>query len=187
MTKVPEGKPLFLSPGENDIYSTFKAALAIPGCYPGTVSINGCEYVDGGTINPLPVKGQLDRGMDRIVAILSKPLECESEPPSFLERTLFWRYFQKYDWMLEKLWEAAQAYYREVSFLESLAQGKAARAFIICPEKMLPIKMITRDRKKINQTINLGYGKVEKLEHEICAFLSEAGGQDRSPPVGVFP
>jgi hypothetical protein len=73
--------------------------------------------------------------------------------------------------MLEKLWEAAHAYNEQVSFLEHLAREEPPGALIISPDKMPPAKMITRDRKKINQTINLGYAKVEKLESEINHFL----------------
>lgn len=172
VTKVPEADLVFLGPEEIDIYKTFKAALAVPGCYPGTVVVDGCEYVDGGTVDPLPMNGFCDTQIDKFLAILSRPLECENDPPTFLERTLFWRYFQRHDWMLEKLWEAAQVYNESVSFLEHLARQKPARAYIICPDKMPPAKFITRDRRKINRTIDLGYRKVEELKNEIHAFLS---------------
>ena len=174
MTRVPEGRLCFLRPGTHDIYETIKACLAVPGCYPCTVSIGESEYVDGGTVNPLPVKGLFDERNDRVVVIMSKPIDCEAEPPSLLERSLFWRYFQKYDWMLEKLWEAAQSYNEQVFYLERLAQENPSRAFIICPDKMPPARFISRDKKRINKTIDLGYRKVEEREQEIRRFLFEA-------------
>jgi len=160
VTKVPEGRLVFLSPGKKDIYKTLKACLAVPGCYPTPVPIDGYKYVDGGTANPIPLDALLDRKVERVVAILSRPLDFENEPLSFFERAILWRYFQKYDWMLEKLWDASQAYNAQVSLLERLAQEKPARALIICPDKMPPVKFITRDKKKINHTIGLGYKKV---------------------------
>jgi len=171
-TKVPEAELVFLSPWDGDIYQTLKACMAIPGCYPATVCMNGGEYVDGGTVNPLPGGLLSEKGVNKIMAILSKPLVCEGAPPGFFERLLFWRYFQRYDWMLERLWDAAQAYNDQVGHLERLVREKPARAFIICPERMPPAKFITRDRKKINGTIDLGYRKVEEMEPKIRGFLS---------------
>ncbi len=174
MTKTPDASLAFLSPGDNDIYSTFKAALAVPGCYPRAVRVGESEYVDGGTVNPLPVKSLLDKKMHRLIAILTKPLDCESEPPNFLERALIWRYLHRYDWLWEKLWEAAHAYNEQVLLLEQLAQDRPARAFIISPENTLPARFITRDRKKINRTIDLGYRKVEEIEDKIAQFLNHS-------------
>ena len=168
---VPNGEEAFLIPEGNDIYHLFKACMAVPGCYPTTVSMNGCQYVDGGTVNPLPLQGLLDNGVSRVLAVLSKPMDCENEPPNFLERTLFWRYFKKHDWMLEKLWEAAQNYNSQVSLLEQMTQEKPSRALIICPDKMPPVKFVTLDNKKINRTIDLGYRKVEEYEDRIKSFL----------------
>jgi len=75
--------------------------------------------------------------------------------------------------MMEKLWEAAQAYNEQVLFLERLARYEPPRAFIISPDEMLPARLITRDRKKINRTVDLGYQKVQKIEHHLRDFLYE--------------
>ena len=169
VTRVPEGTLHFLRPLDDDIYRVLHAALAVPGCYPATVCVGTCDYVDGGTVHPLPI--QAFGSAEPILAVLSRPLECEGDPPNFLERALFWRYFQKHDWMLEKLWEAAQAYQADVLALEQLAAQDPPRAFLICPETMPPAGFITRDRRKINRSIDLGYEKVEALEDQIRSFL----------------
>ena len=172
-TTVPEGKQIFFNPTESDIYDVIRACLAVPGFYPAPVSINGSEYVDGGTVNPLPLPGLPAGKTARVLVILTKPIDCEDEPPNFLERALFWRYFHKYDWMLKSLWEAAQIYNSQVSQLEEMAREKPPRALIICPDKMPPVKFVTLDRRKINRTIDLGYGKIEELEDEIRRFLGK--------------
>jgi len=173
LTKSPEGSLTFLRPGDDDIYKTFKAALAVPGCYPGTVCVGDHEYIDGGTVNPLPARALFREKTNRIMAILSKPLDCERDPPSLFERALFWRYFHKYEWMIDKLHKAGQAYNEEASSLEHLAQETPPRALVICPDKMPPARFITRNRRKINQTIDLGYKKVEEFEDEIRRFVKK--------------
>jgi len=172
VTSVPHGRLTLLNPGVGDIYTIFKACMAVPGCYPGDVAFNADHYVDGGTAHPLPVKVLLKASTDSVVAVLSKPIDCESDPPTLLERTLFWRYFRKYEWMVDKLFDAAQAYGDEVSFLEVLAEKNPPRACIISPARMPPAKFITRDHKKINQTINMGYRAVEDMETKIRHFMA---------------
>jgi predicted patatin/cPLA2 family phospholipase len=174
-TLVPEGRLVFLSPQDDDIYKICKAAVAVPGCYPGTVIINECEFVDGGTVNPLPADCLFETKAEKVLVVLSKPLGNEAEPPNLLERSLFWRYFNKYDWMMEKLHESAASYTEEVEFMQQLADETPPQAFIISPDTMPPAGLITRDRRKINRSINQGYRKVEALEKEINAFLNGAG------------
>jgi predicted patatin/cPLA2 family phospholipase len=173
LTKVPDGSLAFLRPSDDDIYETFKAALAVPCCYPGTVCLGNYEYIDGGTVNPLPVRSLYHKKTDRILAILSKPLDRESDPPGLFERILFWRYFRSYDWVLDRLWASGRVYNEEASTLGHLAADTPPKALIICPDKIPPAKFITRDSKKINKTIDLGYRKVEEYEDEIEQFLKE--------------
>lgn len=171
-TRVPEGTIDFLGVDGEDIYEVFKACLAVPGLYPETVRLGRGEYVDGGTVNPIPARALFRDQNIKILALLTKPLDCESEPLSLLERALFWRYFQRHEWMVEKLWEAAHAHGEEVAWLEKLAAQNPPRAFIVSPDRMPPARFITRDRRKINSTIDMGYSKVSVLLEEILSFCS---------------
>jgi predicted patatin/cPLA2 family phospholipase len=112
--------------------------------------------VDGGTVNPLTVNPLIGKGVGCIVAILTRPLGCDPEPPGFLERILFWRYFQNHTWMLRKIWEAGQACNDQVLFLEELSRNDPPEALVIAPDTVLPARMITRDKRKINRTVDLG-------------------------------
>jgi len=172
LTRVSDGRPVLLGPGDYDIYRLLKASLTVPGCCPYSVQLGGDEYLDGGTADPLPVQALIDQDIDKILAILSRPIDCDSEPPNLLERALFWRYFHRYDWMLERLWEAAHLYNKQVSLLEGMAIKEPPRAFILCPDRIPPARFITRDKKKINRTIDLGYKKAADQMDEIKDFLN---------------
>jgi predicted patatin/cPLA2 family phospholipase len=171
VTDVRKERLALLGPFDFDMYKIFKASLAVPGVYPETVRIRNYVYVDGGTVNPLPLFAINTKKPNRVFAILSKPVESKHEPITWFERSLFWRYFNKYEWMLEKQYESADAYNEQVSHLRELADEEPPRGFIVCPEKMPPAKLITRDRRKINRTIDLGYRQVEKLENQIRRFM----------------
>jgi predicted patatin/cPLA2 family phospholipase len=171
VTRVGEAKLALLGPFDHDIYEIFKACLAVPGVFPGTVRIGQLEYVDGGTLNPLPVNALNLSHPNRIFAVLSKPRGTDHEPVSFFEWMLFWRYFNKYDWMLKKQRESSKSYNEQVALLEDLGAEQPPRAFIVAPDEMPPATLITRDPEKINRSIDLGYKKIEELEDQIRAFL----------------
>ncbi len=176
VTRAADAELVLLDPAAHDIYEVFKASLAVPGCYPEAVRLGGEEYLDGGTVNPLPVDFLLGRGMDLVVGVLSRPLDCENEPPNLLERALFWRYFQRYEWMMESLWGAAEKYNQEVSRLEEMAARTPPASLIIAPERMPPARFITRDRRKINRTIDMGYQRAEASAGDLRGILLPTAG-----------
>ena len=131
-------------------------------------SLCGWRYSKS-TARKLLAKSQAE---EKIVAVLTKPVGCEGGPPTILERTLFWRYFHRHEWMLDRLWEAAQSYGQEVAQMETMAEESPHRALIIAPEKTPPAKFITRDRRKINRTINMGYRQALAMITERSSFCS---------------
>lgn len=171
LTDVTGGQSVFLRPGDGDIYTIFEAALKVPGCYPKPIYIHGCEYMDGGITSLLPIHFLTEQKVDKMVAILSTPLDYAYHPLNLIERALLWRYFRKNQWISKQLKEASQIYEKERSLLKQLAEKDSPRAFIISPDKMPPARFITRNRKKINQTVDLGYRKAKGLEKEIDLFL----------------
>ncbi len=170
-TRVPEGTLSLLDPREYDIYNLMKACMAVPGCYPGTVCVGSCEYLDGGTVHPLPFLKDFNQEEDQLMAILSKPAGREFHLVGFWEKLLFWRYFHHYDWMEEKLLLAEQSYRKHVAFLEEETRTYPSRMIGIYPQKLLPAKFLTRNEGKLNHTIDLGYQRVEQLEAELVRFF----------------
>jgi len=174
LTDVAKARPIFLTPRDDDIYTIFESALAIPVCYPKPTYIHGHEYRDGGITNLLPLRFLIDKKVDQIVAVLSTPLDYQYQPLNLIERILLYRYFKGNKWILRKLWETALAYEEAKSLLKRLSQQGPPKTFIIAPDRMPPARFITRNRKKINRTIDLGYQKVKVLENKIRSFLNNS-------------
>jgi len=172
-TSVSSGELVLLDPQEADIYQIFKATLAVPGCYPGAVFVNGLEYADGGTVDPLPVRRFAETGATRFLAILSRPLQATCEPPGLLERVLLWRYFSHHDWILNTLFDSAKRYNEQTARLAFMSRGSEPKALVLCPERLPAAGFITRDRRKINRTIDQGYRSTMKRAGAIRRFVSE--------------
>jgi predicted patatin/cPLA2 family phospholipase len=179
--KGPEGALTLLRPDADDIYRIFKACLAVPGGYPGTVTVDGSQYLDGAVANPLPVRALLDQGAKRILAVLAKPLGREQSAPSLLEKAMLWKYFSKYEWVLERINESVHVHAEEVSLLRAMAKHNPPEAFVICPDEDLPMLFITRDPVKINRAVNLGYKKVVELEGRLREFLRPVETRPEKP------
>ena len=110
-TRAPEGRLVLLDPrAHDDVYALIKACLAVPGCYPGTVCVDTCEYLDGGTVHPLPVFEAPRDEENTLVAILSKPAGSEVHLIGTWEKLLFWRYFRQNPWVEETLLAAERSY-----------------------------------------------------------------------------
>jgi predicted patatin/cPLA2 family phospholipase len=173
-TRVPEGTLELLDPLEHDIYTLMKACLAVPGCYPGTICLGPCEYLDGGAVHPLPFPEEFTRENDKLLAILTKPEGGDAQFLGFWERLVFWRYFHHHTWMEEKLVMAEQSYRDQVAFLKQEALTRPMKTVAIHPQEPLPANFLTRNELKLNSTIDLGYQRVVELEDEIERFFQQA-------------
>jgi predicted patatin/cPLA2 family phospholipase len=170
----------------SDLYRIFKACLAVPACAVGPVRVGKRKYLDGGIANPLPVRPLLKYRGIRILGILSKPLNEGHYPTNFLERVFFWRYFRKHDWVTRCLKKSTKVYTDQVALIEEYRGLEPPAAFIIKPEKMPAADFVTRNRDKVNLTIDTGYRSVENLKDQLATFLApELAGSRRSAANGT--
>lgn len=170
--ELPSGRLAIFSPKGKDLSKIYKACLWVPAACPDSAVFGEGEYLDGGVANPLPARWIFRHGGGRrIVAVLSKPPRSGLYQPTTLQRMLFRRYFKENEWLVRKLREAYQTYHEELDFLERLANEKPPRAMLVYPEERPPVRFISRDGRKINRTIDLGYEKGMALSDQVRAFL----------------
>jgi predicted patatin/cPLA2 family phospholipase len=185
-TRVSSCRLDFLRLGQDDLYRIFKACLAVPACAVGPVRVGKRKYLDGGIANPLPVRPLLKYRDIRILGILSKPLHEGHYPTNFLERVFFWRYFRNHAWVTRCLNKSTKVYAEQVALLEEYRRLEPPAAFIIKPEKMPAADFVTRNRDKVNLTIDTGYRSVENLKDQLATFLApELAGSRRSAAIGT--
>jgi len=173
-TRVPSGKSVLLRPDRLNLLQIFKACLAVPACTPGPVPVGNGRFMDGGIANPLPLmplRRRLRKDRSRVLTILSKPPRQAENEPTRLERMIFWRYFQTHSWVARCLENTLSLYTKQVGFLKKRMRLRPPQALVLHPQKMPPAGFITRDRRKINQTIDAGYRAVERARDSILDFL----------------
>ena len=148
---------------QND-YSILMASCCLPVfCKP--IKINGRVYYDGGLSDPIPFKKLLEKGCDKIVIILTKPIEGElNQGRNALGAKMLRR---KYPLFSESMEAASEVYNEQLS--EALQLQEEGKAIIIAPDDIMGMGTLTRDFEKLEALYEKGYKDAKKIKE----FMAE--------------
>ena len=153
-TDAETGKPAYFTKADmaQDDYSILKASSAIPFvCHPYRVGDR--LYYDGALGDTVPIQKAFELGCDKVVLILTKPLDIPRQP----EKDNFFanRIRRKYPHAAEQLRLRAQNYNEGVALAKELeAKGKA---LIIAPADTCGVDTLTKDKDALNALYEKGY------------------------------
>lgn len=147
-----------------DDYNVLKASCAIPFvCRPYEVC--GVPYYDGALGDTVPVKKAFEYGCDKIVLILTKPIDVVRSPRT--DNILAGRIQKKYPLSAEKLRSCAQQYNIGVALAKEYE--KCGKALIIAPDNTCGVNTLTKNSEALNRLYEKGYKDAEKIK----AFISK--------------
>ena len=118
-----------------------------------TVRMNGKAYLDGGIIDPIPIKKAIDMGFDRHVVVLTREKEYQKKQSKMIKLNTF-RY-QKYP-KINEIFERRFAEYNQTRN-DIWNLEKEGKVFVICPSKPITIDRYERDPNKLKEVYELGY------------------------------
>ncbi|HDR1220170.1 patatin family protein [Pasteurella multocida] len=131
------------------------------------VEINGQYYLDGGIADSIPLKKCQALGYDKIIVVLTRPLEYRKKPtPSWI----FNLFYRDYPHLVEKLKTRYQNYNDTVEEIIRLNNNKDI--FVIRPSHHLPIGRIEKDVEKVQAMYDLGITDAKREMVALKAFLS---------------
>ncbi|HDR1419654.1 TPA: patatin-like phospholipase family protein [Pasteurella multocida] len=131
------------------------------------VEINGQYYLDGGIADSIPLKKCQALGYDKIIVVLTRPLEYRKKPtPSWI----FNLFYRAYPHLVEKLKTRYQNYNDTVEEIIRLNNNKDI--FVIRPSHHLPISRIEKDVEKVQAMYDLGITDAKREMVALKAFLS---------------
>lgn len=152
-----------------DDYYVMKASSCIPAvCKP--YMADGMPYFDGGVIDPVPVKRALDDGCDKVVLLLTRPVDVPRVPgkdPVFARLIM-----KKYPRAAERILERYSRYNTSVAYARELE--KQGRVLIIAPDSIAGMDTLTKDRDKIESLYKKGYDDAERIR----AFMAQDNTHD---------
>ena len=169
VTNVKTGKAEYLltKDGMSEI-DNVRASASLP-LISRFVKINGEKYLDGGIVDPIPVKRSFDDGCKKAVVILTQHKGfvkkiTTSEKHSGL---IYWRYPE----FVAKIKTRYMRYNESLSYIdEEEAKGNV---IVIRPKKPVEVKRIDKDKEKMRALYEEGYRDGEERIEEIKKFLNK--------------
>ena len=142
-----------------DHYDVFMASSCVPGVDKPIV-IDGVPYFDGALGDPVPLQWMLGEGYDRIVLLLTKPLDfIRTQGKDRLAARLIHR---KYPCAAEGLLRRAGRYNEAVAQARQLAaEGKV---LILAPEDITGVDTLKKDHAALDRLYRDGYKDGEAIE-----------------------
>ena len=141
-TDAESGKPFYFSKADmrqND-YGILKASCCIPiACKAYTVGEK--QYYDGGDSDAIPIEYALDAGADRIVLILTRPIDADVSFDK--ERLCSVLLKSKYPNVSEALLKRGERFHNSIELAKKLE--KDGRLIIIAPSDIGHLKTLTKD------------------------------------------
>lgn len=146
---------------------TLRATSAMP-YVSNIVEVEGKKYLDGGIADSIPLKQCQALGYDKIIVVLTRPLDYRKSPSNPLFSKLF---YHKYPKLVEALTHRYKNYNECVE--QVIEQQEQGNIFVIRPSQTLPIKRIEKDPAKIQAMYDLGVSDAQREMENLKAYLSQ--------------
>ena len=135
-----------------DGYDAIKASCCVPFVNRPYV-IDGVPYYDGGVSDPVPLDRALAAGCDRVVLILTRPLNAQ---PGSLSSTLAVHALQKeYPKTAEAIARRNALYAEGVK--KALALQEEGKVLIVAPDDIGSLKTLTKDAAVLDKLYKKGF------------------------------
>lgn len=145
----------------------FRASSAIPGVS-RIVEIDGKKYLDGGIADSIPVKKALDLGYDRVIVVLTRPIEYRKK---LTEMKWLQARYKKYPKFMKAIAKRNKSYNEKVDRIIKLE--KEGKVFCIRPSRQVKIKRIEKDERIILKQYNLGKSDYLNIKEDLSKFVKK--------------
>ena len=146
---------------------TLRATSAMP-FVSKMVEIDGKKYLDGGIADSIPLRFCQQLGYDKIIVILTRPLDYRKTPTNLL---LFNAFYRRYPKLVERLTNRYADYNRAVE--DVIRLNEQGEIFVIRPSVTLPIHRIEKDVAKVQAMYDLGVRDGQDILPALKAYLTK--------------
>jgi len=164
VTNIENGKAEYLKI-DNCIeqLEALRASSAMP-MASKVVEINNKKYLDGGISDSIPIDKCLELGYDKIIVVLTRPLNYRKKPLSEKVVKTLKRKFRNYPNLVDTMEKRHKTYNEVVEKIIDLENKK--EIFVIRPTEDINVNIIERSKDKLQKVYDLGVQDCKKqLEH----------------------
>ncbi len=166
LTNIKTGKPEYKKIINCSVQiEELRASSALP-FVSKPVQINDELYLDGGLSDAIPIQKALDEGYDRIIVVLTRPIEYRKKKSNQLLPKLF---YKKYPKLVESINTRYSRYNDTLDYIEKLEKEK--KIIVIRPSRLIKIGRLEKDPNKLQEIYDLGSNDYTKLKKEIKKYL----------------
>ena len=168
VTNVETGKPEYIRIDNlRKQMEVFRATSSMP-LVSRIVEYNGKKYLDGGCSDSIPVKKCIDMGYDKVVVVLTRPLDYRKKNENGALNALWYRRYPEFVRTLNNRPDDYNNTVEEIIELE-----KQGRIFVIRPSITVPIKRIEHDPAVMQRMYDLGVEDSKKQMEALKKYLKE--------------
>ena len=130
------------------------------------IQVNGHEYLDGGCSDSIPIKKMLEMDVDKIIVVLTRPLDYRKKPSNKHLNKLF---YHQYPHFVETLNNRYLNYNASLDLITKLEKEK--KIFVLRPSHLIPIGRLEKDKEVIQQMYDLGVSDCNNQLENLKKYL----------------
>ena len=168
LTNIETGEPEYVK--ITDAFAqmeALRATSAMP-MVSRVVEIEGKKYLDGGISDSIPLDKAIALGYDKIIVILTRPLDYRKKPSN---NWLFKLFYRNYPKLIER-WANRYAEYNQ-AVEKVIEMEKAGKIFVIRPSESLDISRLEKDLAKVQAMYDLGVKDGQAALSELKDYLAK--------------
>ncbi len=151
-----------------DMLKIIRASSSLP-FISSVVEYDQKYLLDGGLVDPIPVKQAQRDGFKRNIVVMTK-VETYKKQPSKLA-TLATLFYRKHPAIAKLLKERHLVYNKTLMYIES--ERKKGNLFVIEPSMDLPVTRIERNQKRLLDLYELGYHDAKYKYNQLLNWFSK--------------
>ncbi|MET3698940.1 predicted patatin/cPLA2 family phospholipase [Bacillus oleivorans] len=167
-TDCETGEPVYYSKDEHGehMLKIIRASSSLPFLAP-SVEYDNRKLLDGGIIDPIPIRKAQKDGNIKNVVIMTKPPHYRKKKSKL---SMMLKYLSKKQPKIGEVLLTRHTLYNEtLQYLQ--AEKERGNVFIIQPSVDIPVSRIERNQEKLIQLYELGMKDAEKLYQDLNLFI----------------
>lgn len=169
VTDCDKGNPVYFEKSEcknKDVYNVVKASSSLPFMAP-IVKFRGLNLLDGGIVDPIPIKKSIADSNNRNVIILTRNKGYVKKP--FKMKFLARKVYRQYKGLTEAIFYRYKKYNNTLDYIDSLE--KQGKAFVIRPGENLKVKRIEKNKNKLIELYDHGYKEAAQCYDKLKEWI----------------
>ena len=135
------------------------------------IELNGKKYLDGGISDSIPLIKCQELGFDKIIVILTQPLDYRKEKISSKKLKLVHLKYKKYPNLIRTMENRHNDYNEIIEKIIDLENKN--EIFVIRPSKPLKIAILEKNPEKLEEIYNIGINDCQKIIKDLKEYLNK--------------